>query len=88
MKQEFTVIKSTESTNGGYVNTIETEKVTTVFGVKKTSKLRFLIKSDEEIAVGTKDQLDLAAFQQVQRESVVEDGTVITSTWLHQRVEA
>ena len=85
-KLNFTVVKSTESSNEGFVNTLETVVKTKVFGVDKSSKLRFLMKTDEQVTVGTSAELDLANYVQVKRESVLDDGTVINSTWLHDKV--
>lgn len=94
---KFKVIKSTLSTKGGFVNTIEGESTLSIFGATKTTKHRYLIKTDTELKVGTEQQLDLAAFtrttlQQVQsegsefgRDVVTAAGVVRVSTtnWLH-----
>lgn len=87
----FEIIKSTASERGGYVNTIETEVKTTALGVAKTSKVRFLIKTDEPTEVGSIHELDLANYVQVRRESEIdtpEGKIVLVSTWLHDKVEA
>lgn len=92
MVKKFTVEKSTISTNGGYVNTLVSETKIKVFGVEKTTKHRLLLKTDEEIAKGTVDSIELNDYNIVARQSVIESGenagVVITSQWLHRKVEA
>jgi hypothetical protein len=90
---EVTVVKSTLSTKGGYVNTIEGVKKSKALGVTKTSKMRFLMKTDEAAEVNSVHVLDLSQYNQVVRESKVvnqETGEeiTITSTWLHDKAEA
>lgn len=90
---KVTVEKSTLSSKGGYVNTIVGVKKTTALGVAKTSKLRFLMKTDEAAEVGSEHELDLACYNQVVRESKVVDQETgeertISSTWLHDKAEA
>lgn len=83
----FTVEKSTESENGGFVNTITTERKSTVFGVAKVAKIRFLLKTEEQPAIGATQELDLADYKQVERSFVGENEEIITSTWLHDLVK-
>jgi hypothetical protein len=94
---KFKVISSTLSTNGGYVNRIEGESTMSIFGVNKTTKHRYSIKTDTELKVGAEQELDLNQFsianvQQVQavgsefgRDVVTAQGVVrvSTSNWLH-----
>lgn len=87
MERNFKVIKSTESTKGGFVNTIETESTIKIFGVDKTTRNRFLMKTDGVVALGTQQVIDLDEYNQVPRSSEL-DGRTITSTWLHRKVEA
>lgn len=87
------VEKSTLSSKGGYVNTITGVKKSTALGVSKTTKLRFLMKTDEAVEVGSEHELNMSDYNQVVRESKVvnqETGEEITivSTWLHERAEA
>jgi hypothetical protein len=87
---KFKVLKSTLSSNGGYVNTIEGLSESTVFGVKKTTKHRFLIKTDEVIEVGVEHDLPLGEYTQERRESQVPDRNTgeeitIVSVWLHKK---
>lgn len=59
----FKVEKSTESENGGFVNTITAQIGTKkVFGQEVPVKLRFCIKTPTEVAVGTEQELDLDEF--------------------------
>lgn len=86
----FTVEKSTKSVNGGFVNTLTTEQKITVFGVAKTVKHRFLMKTDEEVPAGTQDEIVLSEYNQEKTESEVLDSTtgevkIIKSTWLHRK---
>jgi len=88
MTREFTVEKSTESKNGGFVNTIVAESKVKVFGVEKTTKHRLLFKTDVAPEVGAKQEIDLSKYNIVQRESITQEGVIITSQWLHEKVEA
>lgn len=60
----LTVKKSTasKSPNGGYVNTIEGESKAKVFGVDKTTKHRYMIKTDVEVPVGTQQEINLSDY--------------------------
>lgn len=80
---EFIVTKSTQSTKGGFVNSLEGSAVTKVFGVAKTSKHLFLFKTDETIVVGTKGELNLADYRQESYKWTDDDGAERNSTWLH-----
>lgn len=80
---KLTVEKSTKSSNGGFVNTLVGETLIKVFGVPKTVKHRFLMKTDEEVPAGTTDNINLNDFNQVPQQSEMEDGKIINVTWLH-----
>lgn len=86
---KFKVTKSTKSTKGGFVNTIEGESHIKVFGVNKTVKHKFLMKTDEEVPVGTEDDIMLSDYTQAPMSSEVLDEkgetVVITMTWLHKK---
>lgn len=89
---ELTVIKSTLSSKGGYVNTLAGVKKSTVLGVSKTSKMRFLMKTDEAVEVGSVHAVNLAEYKQVEYSSTVVDTDgverVINSTWLQDIAKA
>ena len=88
---KFKVTKSTKSTNGGFVNTLEGVSTSKVFGVTKTTKHKFLFKTDEEIPVGTEDELVLSDYNQNAFTSDVLDEhgetITITSVWLHKKAK-
>jgi hypothetical protein len=88
---KFKVTKSTKSINGGFVNTLEGESTSKVFGVTKTTKHKFLFKTDEEVLVGTEDEITLSDYNQTPFTSEVldEKGEVvtITSIWLHKKAK-
>jgi hypothetical protein len=90
MKLQFTVIKSTESSKGGFVNTLETVKTTTVFGVAKTTKRRFLMKTDAALAEGQQEELELGNYNIVEFSNTVLDENnvekVLTSSWLQDKI--
>jgi len=86
MKVLLNVEKSTPSKKGGFVNTLRGEIKTTVFGVAKTTKVRFLLKTDAEVAADTEQELDLAEYTQQVTEFEAPDGNIIKSTWLHLKV--
>lgn len=85
----FTVEKSTKSVNGGFVNTLTAESKIKVFGVEKTVKHRFLMKTDEEVPAGTQDDIALSEYEQqkTENEALNEKGevVVIKSTWLYRK---
>ena len=96
---ELTVLKSTPSKKG-FVNTLEGESSVTVFGVKKTTKHRFLMSTNDALTVGAKENVDLSQFNQnvltqVQstdsqygRDVLTSSGVVKVSqtVWLHAKV--
>jgi hypothetical protein len=88
METLFVVEKSTESTNGGYVNTISTEKKSIVFGVEKTTKLRFLIKTDSKPELGASQGINLENYNQQITHFMDDEGNQRSSVWLHEKVEA
>ena len=63
-KSIFTVVKSTESVNGGFVNTV-TQQVGTrkVFGVDMPITNRYCIKSEIELPIGATQELDESEFE-------------------------
>ncbi len=83
---KFIVTKSTESTNGGYINTLKTTKVINVLGVQKTVNAFFLLKTDEKVPVDSEHNLNLADFKMEERPWVDDNGEARTSTWLHVKV--
>jgi len=88
----FKCVKSTESSKGGFVNTIVTEQVKTaiVFGQEKqdVSRRTYYIKTPKAIPVNKEAELDLANFRVVERpytftdEETGEEKT-IACKWLH-----
>ncbi len=63
MKYNFEVIRSTESKNGGFINTLQTETTMKVLGVAKTTKHLYSLKTEESVEVGSKHELDMANFE-------------------------
>jgi hypothetical protein len=82
---KFKVTKSTLSTKGGFVNTLEGESSVKVFGVNKTVKHIFLMKTDEQVPVDTTDDINLSDYTQETYKWVDDEGKDRTSTWLHKK---
>ncbi len=99
---KFKVLSSKLSVNGGFVNLIEGESKVKVFGVEKTTKHRFMIKTDEVVEIGAEQELDLGKYEkrvltQVQSADSQFGHSVVTAegiakvsstVWLHEKVEA
>lgn len=81
------VEKSTESSNGGFINKLvnKTTKVVDVLGVKKTAEINrtYYIKTDEQVAEGLETEIDLTQFDVVLRPFTAPDGTEMQLKWLH-----
>ena len=92
MLEKFKCVKSTESSKGGFVNTIVTEqtKSVEVFGQMKEDVIKrtYYIKTPKAIAVNSTADLDLGKFRVVERpytfvdEETGEEKT-IACKWLH-----
>ena len=81
---ELTVVKCTESSNGGFVVTMNGESNDSLFGQKLTTK--FYAKLATKVEVGTKQEVAIEKFNVISRESVLNEGTpeeaTITMKWL------
>jgi hypothetical protein len=92
MKYNFVVKSSTQSSNGGFINKIETTTEKQVLGVKKLTKHAFLLKTEDQVEVGSVHELDLADYNQVTRATEVASNEdpdkmiVLTSIWLHEKI--
>lgn len=95
MQLTLTVEKSTPTKNAknpGFVNTLTGTSVMTVFGKPKTTKVRFLMRTDEELPVGSTEVVDLAHFEVKEYSNEVpslSDATkmvTLTSKWLQQKI--
>jgi hypothetical protein len=80
---KFKVTKSTQSTKGGFVNTIEGTSTKTVFGKTKTTKHLFLLKTDEALDIDSEDELNLSEYRQETYKWTDDEGNERTTTWLH-----
>lgn len=82
------VIKSTESSKGGFVTTLEFRKQVKcpITGETLDVKTRKQIKTPVEATEGLEVELDMANFSQREYSNTLEDGTVLTSTYLHHKV--
>lgn len=90
----LSVVTCTPSVNGGVIlklqNKTEAKAVETAFGTKTASKqTTYYMKVDKPIAVGFKADLDIDAFEVVERPYTIEDensednGKTINCKWLH-----
>ena len=95
MQLKLTVEKSTQTKNAknpGFVNTLVGTSVMTVFGKSKTTKVRFMMRTDEELPVGSEEVIDLAHFEIKEYSNEVPslaDATkmvTLTTKWLQQKI--
>jgi hypothetical protein len=93
MEKLFKVIRSSESTNGGFVTTLETELAhkCPVTGEPKTSKKLFAIKTPVVAEVGKEVKIELNDYEvHVYESKYIDEKTGEERTgqnnWLHRKV--
>jgi len=79
---KLVVIKSTESTNGGFVVTVEGTTVKKAFGVDIVGKHRFLVKSPVALAEGEEHEFNMNEWDKKEIAWENENGEQRTSVWL------
>lgn len=83
---EFTVEKSTPSSNGGFINTLVNMKLVEVelFGIKelKEVKTSYHIKTSVALEVGKVDKLNMQQFDIIRRDFKGNDGKTASALWL------
>ena len=81
------VEKSTESSNGGFINKLVNKETKTVevLGVTKTAEIKktYYLKTDESVAEGLETEIDMDQFSITERPFTAADGTEMQLKWLH-----
>lgn len=87
----LTLVKSTSSKNGGFINKLQAKSsIQTVFGTKE-SQITYYMKTANQVPVGTTGDLPLEQFNTVEREYTIDDpasenhGETIMCKWLELR---
>lgn len=90
MIHKFKVLRSSESTNGGFINAIETTTTIKVLDQNKTTSHVYAIKTDEPVEIGSEFDLDLDAFEikSYKTEYINTKGQTIVgeNKWLHTKL--
>lgn len=90
MIYKFTVLRSTQSTKGGYINALQAETTRKVLGSTKTTKHLVNMKTDSAIEVGSEHEIDLDQFEikTYVNNYINADGIEVVgeNKWLHEKL--
>lgn len=89
MEKLFKVTKSTASSKGGFVNTLECTSSVKVFGVTKTTVHKRFMKTDDAVEIGTEANIEMNQYSEQPYTSQYEvDGELRTgvSIYLHEKL--